>query len=375
MTADRVNQLDRSFMVIFTEAMQSLKPLKDVEKIRTVIEINKDGESYDARIKNWQSVFAFSSDLRIYINELSNILVLAGGLNSSDGPNSFTQKSLEKLNEIMLSDNKKKSFDQYMESCKPKAGMIPDYEEKLKIWNNAFNFPIKLDNFIKKLNGQVENGNEISSEYFLEQLDEFIESLQVEKDEFLIKETDNIGGEEYKVNSKIITSRVDNEIKKLVKDIPNSSIAPDDFKTNFNSNIDSFTKVMKDAKKNELEVKAEKKILEKKYNNAVLKFEIDSEIAKKEAQAVKKHFPQYMNGIAGVSVGAILILAIASLLCIRCTTEIVSIEGIMTVDTAKIDLSNPDSIKTAIPTSSSEITTNTVIRNHAAEILESELNC
>lgn len=374
MTVGRVNQLNRSFTVIFTEAMQSLKPLKDIEKIRTGIEINKDDdESYDIRIKKWQSAFAFSSDLRIYINELSNILVLAGGPNSSEDPNSFTQKSLEKLNEIMLSDSKKKSFDQYMESCKPKAGMIPDYEEKLKIWNDAFNFPTKLNNFIKKLNGQVENGNEISGEHFLEQLDEFIESLQVEKDEFLIKETDNIGGGEYKVDSEIIISRVDDEIKKLVKDVSDSSIAPDNFKTNFNSNIDSFTKVMKDARKNELEVKAEKKILEKKYNNAALKFEIDSELVKKGAQAVKKYFPQYMNGIAGASIGAILALAIASLLCIGCTTEIISIEGIMTIDTAKIDLSNPDSIKTATPTGPSEITTNTVIRNPATEILESEL--
>ena len=34
---DRVNQLNRAFTVIFTEAMQSLKPLKDIEKLRAKI--------------------------------------------------------------------------------------------------------------------------------------------------------------------------------------------------------------------------------------------------------------------------------------------------------------------------------------------------
>ena len=31
---DRVNQLNRTFTVIFTEAMQSLKPLTDIEELR-----------------------------------------------------------------------------------------------------------------------------------------------------------------------------------------------------------------------------------------------------------------------------------------------------------------------------------------------------
>jgi len=373
MAIDRVNQLNRSFTVIFTEAMQSIKPLKDIEKLRAKIEIQKDDESYDARIKNWQSAFAFSSDLRIYINELSNILVLAGGPNSSKGPNKFNQKSLEKLNAIMLSDSKKKSFDQYMESCKPKAGMIPDYEEKLKIWNDTFTFPIKLNDFIKKLNEQVKNGNEISGEQFIEQLDEFIESLQVDKDEFLIKETENIGGEEYKVDSEIIKTRADDEINEIIKNIPNSKTAPEDFKTRFNENQESFKKVMRDARKNELEVKAEKKILEKKYNNSIQKFEIDSELAKKGAQAIKKHFPQYMNVIAGASLGAILALVIASLLCIGCISEVVFLEATMIVDPNTVDVTNLDSIKNATITDSSKITTNTAIRNPAAEMLKSEV--
>ena len=202
--------------------------------------------------------------------------------------------------------------------------------------------------FIKKLNEQVKNGNEISGEQFIKQLDEFIKSLQVDKDEFLIKETDSIGGEDYKVDSEIIISRADDEIEELVKIIPKSKTAPEDFKTRFKENQESFKKVMIDARKNELEVKAEKKILEKKYNNSILKFEIDSELAKKGTQAIKKHFPQYMNAIAGASIGAILTLVIASLLCIGCTSEIVVLEGTMNVDPNTIDISNPDSIKNAV---------------------------
>ena len=55
---------------------------------------------------------------------------------------------------------------------------------------------------------------------------------------------------------------------------------------------------MKEAKKIQLEIKAEKKIIEKKYDDANLKFEIDEEIVKVGTQAVKKAFPQYMNVIA-----------------------------------------------------------------------------
>ena len=32
---DRVNQLNRAFTVIFTEAMQSIKPVKEIDKIKT----------------------------------------------------------------------------------------------------------------------------------------------------------------------------------------------------------------------------------------------------------------------------------------------------------------------------------------------------
>jgi len=312
---DRVNQLNRAFTVIFTEAMQSLKPLKDIEKLRAKIEISKDEKSYDTRIKQWQSAFAFRIELRNYINELNNILVLAGGSNSSKGRNNFTSKSLKSLEGFMKSNDKRKSFEEYMKSCEPK-NIISNNEEKLKIWNEAFIFPSKLNEFIKELKTQINDGKEIPEKDFLNQIDKFIESLQIDEDEFLIKETDDIGGEEYKVDFVTIKTLAHNQIKKIVEEIPTSETAPEDFKDQFNKNKENFIEVMKDARRNELEVKAEKKILEKKYDKASIEnlgYNLDGAI--KTGAAHLKKYPKLMDKIAIAGMVGILALMVLSIAC------------------------------------------------------------
>ncbi len=151
MTVSRVNQLNRSFTVIFTEAMQSLKPLKEIQKIQSnKPELQGTGETYSQQIEKWQNAFAFSKELRKYVNKLDNLIVLAGGPNSSEGPNDLTTKSLQ----IFDSEINSEEFKNNMKSCEPKIGEDPDYAEKIIIWNNAFNFTRKLNEFIKDLKGQ-----------------------------------------------------------------------------------------------------------------------------------------------------------------------------------------------------------------------------
>lgn len=122
------------------------------------------------------------------------------------------------------------------------------------------------------------------------QIDDFIRESNINEDEFLLKETENIGGQEFTVNTEAISIRAKKESEDLRKEIINNSEIISDsesntikkIKENFWSSQQLFKKVVKDAKKNQLEVKAEKKILEKKYDNAQTKFEIDTELIKKE---------------------------------------------------------------------------------------------
>jgi len=323
---DRVNQLNRAFTVIFTEAMQSLKPLKEIQKIQNNKPADPDAEKYSQQIKKWENAFNFDQELRKYVNKLNNLIVLAGGSNSSDGENELTQESIQ----LFDSEINSTDFEKNMGFCKPQIEEDPDYTEKIIIWNKAFSFPIKLNEFIKKLTTQP---LPISTKKYLELVDDFIKGLQVDGDEFLIKATQNIGGEEYKVDSETIEIRAESDIDSLVIHIETKSNAPDDYKRRFDTDKDIFKKIMKDAKKNELEVKAKKKIIEKKYDNVKLEFEIDEELVKTGAQAVKKMFPQYMNAIAVGSIAVILGLVILSVWCPGCTFEPISTEELKTVET------------------------------------------
>ena len=94
-----------------------------------------------------------------------------------------------------------------------------------------------------------------------------------------------------------------------------------------------------------------------------LNFEIDTELVKKGAQAVKKNFPQYMNFIAGGSIAVILGLVVMSLLCIECSEE-----KFVTEDSLIDPITNKTQKDSTI-----ERRTEITIKNPATEILESEI--
>jgi len=355
---DRVNQLNRAFTVIFTEAMQSLKPLKEIQKIQNNKPKDPNEEKYSQQIKKWQNAFSFDENLRKYVNKLNNLIVLAGGSNSSDGSNELTQESLQLFDLEIDSED----FKNNMRSCEPKIEEDPDYIEKIIIWKKAFNFPEKLNEFVKELKSK---SLPIPAKKYVKLVDDFIKELQVDNDEFLIKTTQNIGGEEYKVDSETIEIRAETEINSLVTAIKGKSNAPDGYKERFETDTGIFKKIMKDAKKNELEVKAKKKIIEKKYDNVKLKFEIDEELIKTGAQAVKKMFPKYMNIIAISSIVAIISLAILSVWCPGCTFES-NPTGTVTDSTSISFIDIPGYISIEIPI-------NKFVGNPYAQVLESNV--
>lgn len=336
--ADRINRLNRAFAVVFTDAMQSLKPLKDYQKIRTYKPLDPDPEKYSIRMKKWQEAFSFEQELRKYINNLTNLVVLVGGPNSSEGPNNVTQESIKVLDFEINSED----FKDNMKSCEPQFDEDPDYVEKIKIWNDAFVFPEKLNKFISELKSQP---LPIASERFLNLVDDFIDELKISTDEFLIKSTRNIGNQEYKINSTIIKKQSETETDQIVENIQNNEKILQENKTKFMSTLDNFKKIMIDAKKSELEIKAEKKITEKKYDSAKLKFELNEELLKTGTQAVKKTFPQYMNYIAIFSLAAIFSLVVLSIFCPGCTFEPASVPETQTIE--KIEsISETEKIKT-----------------------------
>ena len=278
---DRVNQLNRMVTETFTNAMQQLKPKKNIQILKNENAARQQRiiESYEIRLKEWQSAFMFRKELREYLNELHNILVLADGANSSIGRNPCTIHSLEALKIFMKSDNNKKSFNEYMEECIPKE-ITSNNEKNLEIWNKEFDYPTRLEKFISSLEEQIRNDSMIPADRYMAQIDSFIKESNIEEDEFLVKETENIGGQEFTVNTEAITARAEKESEDLRKEITkNPEIVNESesktiqkIKENFSNSQELFKKVIKDAKKNQLQVKAEKKILEKKYNSAQTKF-------------------------------------------------------------------------------------------------------
>lgn len=339
---DRVNSLNRAFTVVFTEAMQSLKPQKDIQKIKIYKPSEIDDEKYSIRVQKWQNAFSFEQNLRAYINNLSNLIILVGNPNSSQGSIALTKELIK----VFDSEINSKEFKTNMKSCEPKIDQDPEYIEKKKIWDETFIFPEKLNEFILDLKNQP---LPIPAERFLTLIDDFIESFKINDDEFIIKSTTNIGNQEYKINDTVIEKQTEIKINNLISNIKSDDKVSLDNKTKLNDSTNDFIKIMKSAKKNELEIKAEKKIIEKKYDRTNFEFELDEELLKSGAHAVKKMFPQYMNVIAIFSLLAIFSLVVLSIWCPGCQFEPISPLETQTIEKIEI-ISETEQKKTIITT-------------------------
>jgi len=171
--------------------------------------------------------------------------------------------------------------------------------------------------------GKTKEDNQIDGEEFLQLVDGFINDLEESSEdpvEFLITSTDNIGGQKFSLNNDKIKEKAaeetDNIISKLDKNnkIINMPIKEREF---FESSMTKF-------KENELEVKATKKIIEKKYDDFEIETDIDDEINTKTKDAKedknkaskKKNYARNMNLIAIAGLITIAFLMSQSVVCI-----------------------------------------------------------
>ncbi|MGH1521796.1 MAG: hypothetical protein ACRBB2_05430 [Nitrosopumilus sp.] len=129
----------------------------------------------------------------------------------------------------------------------------------------------RLRELISNIEEQVKRDSIIPAEKYMMRIDNFIKESKIDEDEFLVKETENIGGQEFTVNSETITVRAEKESDNLRKEIINSrEIASESeskivkkIKENFSNNQELFKKVITEAKKKSIRGKSREKILEK----------------------------------------------------------------------------------------------------------------
>jgi hypothetical protein len=114
---------------------------------------DSSSENYAEQIKAWQEAFSFSQEVKKYVNELNNMIVLAGGKNTSAEFKLKLNNLIEELKSVVSS----KKFNTIMESVKPDIDRNENYDEKMKLWQKAFNFTEKLEEFIEALEKEDKN--------------------------------------------------------------------------------------------------------------------------------------------------------------------------------------------------------------------------
>ncbi|MCH7560152.1 MAG: hypothetical protein IIC67_02080 [Thaumarchaeota archaeon] len=140
--ANRIFKMDQAFTRIFTEGMQSIKPE------------NQHATDFKEQMKAWVNAFAFKKELQYYVSDITNVIGLAGQPNRSDNYQEDVDKLVKQLNDEFNSSK----FEEMMNIAKPKLPRDDDnYDEKIKLWCDAFTFPEKLKNFGKILEKILED--------------------------------------------------------------------------------------------------------------------------------------------------------------------------------------------------------------------------
>ena len=161
--SNRIDKLNRSFTEIFTDGMQRIKPSRDYS------------ENYDLQMKAWVKSFSFKKELQYYVNDISNVIGLAGQPQRSDDFQEDVDKLVKELNDQFNSSK----FEEMMNIAKPNlSSNDPNYDKKIKAWENAFTFPQKLKSFGKELETLLEkNDGKIPIGIFYIAVDNLIRSL------------------------------------------------------------------------------------------------------------------------------------------------------------------------------------------------------
>lgn len=301
---DRINQLNRIFTVIFTQGMQSLKPS------------DPRAEDYSERIEKWQRSFSFPKKLQNYVNDLNNMIVLAGEPQNSEQLNSATKSFVQKLEEETDSDE----FSKTMELAKPQDKTDPDYHKKIKAWEKAFIFPSKLRKFVETLNEIIqENKGSIPPDRFILSVDNFIKDLEESVYDYTLelcvkKKDKPIGKQEFEIDDAECRKQARKDVDGLISKVKENP----KYVEMKNSEKELFKKTMTNFKEIQRRLKAGNKIIEKKYDEFEIakKLELDdAKDVKKSPSAKKKTYGRNMNIIAASGLLVIAALMILSITC------------------------------------------------------------
>lgn len=145
--------------------MQSIKPQKT----------DPEPEKYGERIIAWQKAFAFSDELKKYVNDLHSMISNAGQPHSSDNITVGTD-FVKKLKDVLDSTE----FQKNMDLAKPNLpSNDPQRSEKLAIWKTAFTFPNDLREFGKEIKDLIDREHgKIQLSTFLAELNSFIDRIK-----------------------------------------------------------------------------------------------------------------------------------------------------------------------------------------------------
>jgi len=293
-----VNYLNQLVVKLFTKAMKQ------------TFRGDPRADNYEENLKTHLQRYRFSQRARDYFNELNNIIILGGNYHSSEELTIVQRSILGKLEFDPIIQN-----ELYQE--------INDADRNN--WNDSFGYIVELENFRNNLSEIFEREErQTTFKIYKKYLDEFILKLEQLEDsdiKLLNLMDDEIGHQKYDVNSGVIRTRAKKESNEIIAKIFVNKIR--EKKSHEIGNIEELHDHVKKFKEQELELLAQKKILEKKYDKASLEnstFNLDGAI--KSGTAQLKKYPKWMDRIAGVGILGILALMILSITCpVGCTPD------------------------------------------------------
>ncbi len=139
---ERVTRIFNSFTQSFTDGMQSIEPS------------DRTDPKFDEKHRAWQLAFEFPLRLTNYVNDFANTIVLGGKNNDGTVEDTWviTKQFTGDLNNVLNSNE----FNEYMEIAKPNIPNDPDYAQKLRAWEKAFDFVRKIRAFISDVEDKID---------------------------------------------------------------------------------------------------------------------------------------------------------------------------------------------------------------------------
>ncbi|MCH9659223.1 hypothetical protein K0U27_11165 [archaeon] len=299
-----VNELNKALTKSFSHAMISIKPT------------NPRSETYSKNLRRWQKSFQFPKEVKEYFESFHNRLALAGGVNSSEGPNDATAEFQDILKKVI-------EAEEYIEELSKLIPAKIDYidDKRLEEWKSEFYYPKKIKEFIQTLQKTIGINDRISAKTYEKLLRRLLDELESEyNSEKLLKRLDSsVGMQKYVEDETEIQNQAESEKEEIME-----KISKNPKYSELNEPTKEIIKIsVKKFKENEIKVKAEKKILGKKYtefqNNVKKKDNLDEAI--KTGAAKVKRYPKVMDAIAGTGIVGILALMLLSITCFGCGEE------------------------------------------------------